>query len=307
MNRWLLPAAAALFAAACAPAADEETAAGAQAKASPNAPSCGLSAGQEGQFVAIPEGAFEMGADAVYPEEGPSRVVHIAAFSMQAHEVTNQQFKRFADETGYVTDAERTSASGEEGGGSAIMRQQVRPGRIPGWELVRGATWRTPDGPGSDLAGRMALPVVHVSLNDARAYADWAGGRLPTEDEWEYAASLGMPDAADPLSGAFDPQGRPVANTWQGLFPVSNEAEDGFAEAAPAGCFPPGRTGLYDMIGNVWEWTETPYAGGQHTVKGGSFLCAPSYCRRYRGAARQGQDDDFSTNHIGFRIVKDAG
>ena len=186
------------------------------------------------------------------------------------------------------------------------MHQGAGAGRVPGWELVRGATWKTPAGPGSDLSGRLDFPVVHVSLNDASAYAAWAGGRLPTEDEWEYAGSLGMPDSADKSSGAFGPDGEPVANTWQGLFPVVNEAKDGFAEAAPVGCFPPSRIGLHDMIGNVWEWTATPYAASQYTVKGGSFLCAPSYCRRYRGAARQGQDTDFSTNHIGFRIVKDA-
>jgi len=269
------------------------------------APSCGLASEQVGQFVSVPEGSFEMGANGIYPEEGPPRNVHVASFSIQIHEVTNLQFEQFVTETGYVTDAERTSASGDPAGGSGLFTQSSDR-NVPGrWLLVRGATWKTPTGPGSGIAGRMEQPVVHVSQRDAQVYASWAGGRLPTEEEWEYAAMLGMADPDDTISGAYDAAGHPVANTWQGVFPVINEGSDGFAEAAPAGCFPASRIGLYDMIGNVWEWTATSYGPRQNMIKGGSFLCAENFCKRYRGAARQGQDVDFSSNHIGFRIVRD--
>lgn len=269
-------------------------------------PDCGLAADKIGAFIVVPEGGFVKGDNALYPEEEPAATVHVASFSIQMHEVTNRQFEAFVAATGYVTDSERTSASTDPGGGSALFTLPPAEGGVGAWMLMRGATWKAPEGPGSNLDGRMDHPVVHVSLNDARAYARWAGGRLPSEEEWEYAASLGMPDPANPTSGAYDPEGKPIANTWQGMFPVRNEGADGFAGASPVGCFPAGRTGLYDMMGNVWEWTETPYARGQHTIKGGSYLCAENFCKRYRSAARQGQDIDFSSNHIGFRIVKDA-
>lgn len=262
---------------------------------------CGLPADAIDRFVTVPEGSFEKGALAIYPEETPAVRVHVASFRIQVHEVTNRQFEAFVTATGYVTDAERTALSGEAGGGSALFSQAG----LGGWSLVPGAAWRSPEGPGSTITDRMDHPVVHVSLRDAQAYATWAGGRLPSEEEWEYAAGLGLPDSSRADSGAYAPDGEPVANTWQGLFPVRNEATDGFAATAPAGCFPASQTGLYDMIGNVWEWTTTPYGAGQNTIKGGSFLCAENFCRRYRAAARQGQDTDFSTNHIGFRIVLD--
>jgi formylglycine-generating enzyme required for sulfatase activity len=294
---------------ACLAACSDETAsvsAPVQQSHAAEAPACGLAPDKFGQFVTMPEGGFEMGANGIYPEEGPQRTVHVASFEIQIHEVINRQFEQFVAETGYVTDAERTSASGDPGGGSGLFTKsgdRVDPGH---WILMRGATWKTPAGPGSSLAGKMDQPVVHVSLRDAEAYATWAGGRLPTEEEWEYAAMRGMADPADAVSGAYDSAGRPVANTWQGIFPVINEGVDGFVEAAPAGCFPASGVGLYDMIGNVWEWTATSYSPRQNTIKGGSFLCAENFCKRYRGAARQGQDIDFSSNHIGFRIVRDV-
>lgn len=268
-------------------------------------PSCGLPEDKVGAFVSIPEGAVEMGANAMYAEEQPARTVHVAAFSMQINEVTNAQFERFVLATGYVTDAERTSASPAAGGGSALFELPT-PDGAGKWVLKRGATWKSPDGPGSGIVGRLNQPVVHVSLNDAQAYARWAGGRLPSEEEWEYAAASGLADPADRLSGAMDAQGKPIANFWQGIFPVKNEGQDGFIGAAPVGCFPPSKLGLYDMIGNVWEWTDTPYSAGMSTIKGGSYLCAENFCARYRSAARQGQERDFSSNHIGFRIVKDV-
>ena len=287
--------------AACSRPAGEESAQG-----EPSVPACGLSEAAAGKFVDIPEGGFEMGANALYPEERPERRVHVAAFRMQINEVTNAEFMRFVDATGYVTDAERSSASPDLGGGSAVFALSEDKRHGGSWKLVRHATWKTPGGRGTNIAGRLQEPVVHVSLNDARAYALWAGGRLPTEEEWEYAAMSGMADPDKRDSGAFDPDGKPIANTWQGLFPVENDGADGFVGASPVGCFPPNRLGLYDMIGNVWEWTDTPYAAGMNTIKGGSYLCAENYCHRYRGAARQGQEVGFSSNHIGFRIVKDA-
>lgn len=302
--RWLTSLAVA-FAAAC---SGETAPAPEMASVAPvaEAPQCGLDPQQIGQFVSVPDGDFEMGANGVYPEEGPARKVHLAGFNIQIHEVTNRRFESFVVETGYVTDAERTSASNRPDGGSGLFVQGTDASHIGQWILKRGATWKTPEGPGSSLLGKMDMPAVHISLNDAQAYATWAGGRLPTEDEWEYAAMLGMPDPANPTSGAFNPDGRPIANTWQGIFPAINEVKDGFAEAAPVGCFPSSRIGLYDMIGNVWEWTSTPFSAQQDTIKDGSFLCADNFCKRYRGAARQGQDIDFSSNHIGFRIVKDS-
>lgn len=266
---------------------------------------CGIAPDQIGQFVTAPEGRFEMGANGVYPEEGPPRTVRVAAFAIQIHEVTNRQFEQFVAQTGFVTDAERSSASGHPGGGSGMFRQTGERDVPQGWVLMRGATWKAPAGPGSGLTGRLDHPVVHVSLRDAEAYAAWAGGRLPTEEEWEYAATLGMTEPADVTSGAYDAQGRPIANTWQGIFPAINDVADGFIEAAPVGCFPASGIGAYDMIGNVWEWTATAYGARQNMIKGGSFLCAENFCRRYRSAARQGQDVDFSSNHIGFRIVRD--
>jgi len=245
---------------------------------------CSLNEAGLGGFVDIPGGGFVMGVDPVFPEEGPPRKVLVS----------------FVAETGYVTEAER-------GGGSARFHESDTPEVfLSWWTLDRQATWRQPDGAGSDLAGRELHPVVHVTLNDARAYAAWAGGRLPTEVEWEYAASLGLFDPMDPESGVRAPDGGLRANIWTGLFPVINSRRDGFAGTAPVGCFEPGRTGAYDMIGNVWEWTDSPFAPSvpRFTIKGGSYLCSENYCQRYRVAARESLEVDFSTAHVGFRIVQ---
>ncbi|MBI1188552.1 MAG: SUMF1/EgtB/PvdO family nonheme iron enzyme [Alphaproteobacteria bacterium] len=292
------------FGAGCARAPDDAPHA---AAASPATRACGLDAAALGSFVRIPEGAFVRGAQPVYPEEGPPTRLHIAAFDMQAHEVTNNQFAAFARATGYVTDAERSAAAGGEGVGSGVFTSTDDTHRGPGaWRLVRGATWRAPEGPGSTIDARGGEPVVHVSLQDAQAYAAWADARLPTEEEWEYAASLGLHDPGDARSGAFDARGAPIANTWQGPFPIVDQGTDGFRARAPAGCFPRDRIGLYDMIGNVWEWTNSPAGPASATIKGGSYLCADNACARFRPAARQRQDVDFSTNHIGFRVVRDV-
>lgn len=273
----------------------------------PAAGGCAITQANLDRFVRIPEGAFVKGAGGVYPEEAPEVRLHVGAFDMLDHEVTNLEFSRFVQATGYVTEAEQGVIDGREGAGSAVF---IQPGEsaYPGetWRLVSGASWRAPEGPGSDIAGRELEPVVHVTLADARAYASWAGGRLPDEIEWEYAASLGLADPADQVSGAYASSGAPVANTWQGIFPLANAAVDGFTSRAPSGCFAASAIGLYDMIGNVWEWTETPFGEGTHTIKGGSYLCADNFCRRYRPAARHPQETDFSSSHIGFRIVRDV-
>ncbi len=262
---------------------------------------CPLGADRMGTFIDIPGGGFIMGADPLYPEEGPPQRVFVSPFRLQIHEVTNDQFAEFVAATGYVTEAERN-------GGSARFIETPTPENLMSWwRLDPGASWKTPEGEGSDLEGLAYHPVVHLSLNDARAYAKWAGGRLPSEVEWEYAASLGLFDPEDPLSGMRDPDGEARANIWTGLFPVMDTGKDGFTGLAPVGCFKPGRTGAYDMIGNVWEWTETPFGPDipRVTIKGGSYLCSDSYCRRYRVAARDSMEMDFSSSHVGFRIVKD--
>lgn len=265
---------------------------------------CATQAVDIGRMVSLPGGVFVKGFAPVYPEEQPSLSLHVSAIDVLAHEVTNDEFAAFVAATSYVTDAERSSAGDSSGGGSAVFiwPTQGAPGH---WRLVRGATWRTPAGPGSAISGRGRYPVVHVSLNDARRYAAWAGGRIPTEEEWEYAAWSGLRDRSDPLSGAVGPDGSAIANIWHGAFPFVDAADDGFAGAAPVGCFPPDQNGVHDLIGNVWEWTETPASAGMHVIKGGSHLCAENYCRRYRTAAREDHEVDFSTSHIGFRIVRD--
>lgn len=265
------------------------------------ASTCGLQASEIGRFVTVPGGGFIKGADGVYPEEGAPTRLHVSPFQIQVHEVTNDQFAAFVRATGYVTEA-------EGGYGSAQFTETQTPADLYSWwRLDHGATWLTPGGEGSTLNGLGRHPVVHVSLNDARAYADWAGGRIPNEIEWEYAASLGLFDPDDPESGIQAPDGTPRANIWTGIFPVVNSEEDGFTRTAPAGCYEVSLIGTYDMIGNVWEWTESRFSPSRpaFTIKGGSYLCGSNFCRRYRVAARESQDQDFSTAHIGFRIVKD--
>ncbi|MEO0832598.1 MAG: formylglycine-generating enzyme family protein [Pseudomonadota bacterium] len=267
---------------------------------------CGLADADIGQFVSVPSGSFTMAEDPLYREEGKPRQRAVTGFDIQIHEVTNGQFAQFVKATGYITSAEKAVASTVPGAGSAVFRQPDR-NSIGNWQLTNGATWRTPAAEVETEARdrQMTLPVVHIAHDDAKAYAKWAGGRLPTEIEWEYAASLGLPKTPGRYRGAFDEKGKPIANTWQGIFPAINQVQDGFEDSAPVGCFPASEIGLYDMIGNVWEWTASASTPVTHTIKGGSFLCAPNYCRRYRPSARQAHETDFSTNHIGFRIVKD--
>ncbi len=272
--------------------------------------------------VWVPGGTFAMGSQNVYPEEGPVRDVTIRGFWIDRHEVTNRQFAAFVEATDYVTIAERPvdpalypdAPPAMLLPGSAVFTPPAPGARDhrEWWVYVPGANWRKPYGPeGPNAVGEE--PVVHIAFADAQAYARWAGARLPTEAEWEYAARAGEPSAAE--------QPR-EANTWQGAFPYMNTAEDGFAGIARIGCFAPNAFGLHDMIGNVWEWTGDRHASRTTArlavaegdaaeepvaiIKGGSYLCAPNYCQRYRPAARAGQDLGLGASHIGFRTVTDA-
>lgn len=226
-----------------------------------------------------------------------------SSFSISTTEVTNAQFEEFVSSTGYVTDAEKTQS--EQGGGGAVFVVPRSP-IDPWWVYEKQANWRTPDGDDKSIVGREHEPVVQVSYNDAEAYARWAGGRLPTEAEWEYAAGAGTTtEYAWGTTKTID--GKEQANTWQGFFPLENTKSDGFLRRAPVGCFPSNAFGLFDMIGNVWEWTASPANSSsphENIIKGGSFLCAENFCRNYRVPAREKHETDFSTNHIGFRIVK---
>jgi sulfatase modifying factor 1 len=297
-------------------------------------------------MVWIPGRTFLMGSDHFYPEEQPVHRVSVDGFWMDKHPVTNEEFRRFVQATGYVTVAERTPNPCDYPGvgpaalvpGSLVFR---RPGRRVSladcrawWAYVPGACWDRPEGPGSTLDGRGRHPVVHVAFEDAEAYAAWAGKVLPTEAEWELAARGGLDGAAFAWGNEFAPGGRMMANTWQGEFPWQNLAADGYQGTSPVDAFPPNGYGLYDVAGNVWEWTsdffaprhpDEPakaccvprnprvtsaagrYAAGERiprrVVKGGSHLCAPNYCLRYRPAARQGEAVDTSACHIGFRCV----
>ena len=279
----------------------------------------------------VPAGDYAMG-DTVYPEEGPARSVHVDGFWIDRHEVSNRDFAAFVRATGYVTDAEKPLDARTHADIPARMRVPgamvfVMPGDVSGrsdisqwWQFFPGASWRHPAGPESGIGGHENFPVVEVTLDDARAYARWKGRDLPTEEEWEWAAR-----GADPNYHPDHEQPK-SANTWQGIFPVINSGEDGFVGLAPSGCYAPNRLGLYDMIGNAWEWTQSAFtpdhsgvegyslppdavparhvAGSQtYTIKGGSFLCAPNYCMRYRPGAREGQEFDLGASHLGFRTI----
>lgn len=256
----------------------------------------------------IPDQVVTLGSE-IHPEEAPRANAHIDGFWIDVFETTNADFERFVDATGYVTFAERDSA-----GGAVFENGQ--------WHLDPTATWRTPFGAHGPRA-EPDKPVVQVTHEDALAYARWRGRDLPTEAEWEAAARGGVAGAEYAWGSSSRLEGGlPGANHWQGLFPVQNTNEDGFPTIAPVGCFPPNPYGLYDITGNVWEltkdlWGLRPGADaaaaapltesapvGAHTIKGGSWLCADNFCRRYRPAARQAADPYMGTNHIGFRTVR---
>jgi sulfatase modifying factor 1 len=295
-------------------------------------------------MVWVPGGTFLMGSDQHYPEEAPARRATVEGFWIDRHPVTNLQFRRFVKETGYVTLAERAPDPARYPGAlpellvPASVVFVAPPGPVPlddhyqWWRYLPGAHWRKPEGEGSSLNGRERHPVVQVAFEDALAFATWAGKALPSEAEWERAARGGLEGKEFAWGDELHPAGRMMANTFQGDFPHYNSLADGYERTSPVGTYPPNGFGLFDMIGNVWEWTADWWSGpgaaaanccGAETAsvdpsdaariprkvtKGGSHLCAPSYCRRYRPAARMAQPIDTSTSHLGFRcIVRQVG
>lgn len=301
-------------------------------------------------MVWIPGGSFRMGSDDHYPEERPAHRVAVDGFFIDPAPVTNAEFRAFVEATGHVTVAETAPDPKDYPGalphllkaGSLVFTPPDHPVGLGDWSrwwtFRFRACWRRPYGPGSSTKGLDDHPVVHVAYRDAEAYAAWAGKALPTEAEWELAARGGLEGAEFAWGGELEPGGRPVANTWQGAFPYENLETDGYARTSPVGAYPPNGFGLYDMIGNVWEWTtdwwsdrhpadagkaccvpQNPRGGAveasydpaqpairipRKVLKGGSHLCAPSYCRRYRPAARHAEPVDTSTSHVGFRCVR---
>jgi formylglycine-generating enzyme len=293
-------------------------------------------------MVWLAGGGFRMGSEDFYPEERPVHEAHVDGFWIDVHPVTVAEFRRFVKATGHVTVAETVPDAADFPDadddqlvpGSLVFTPPARRVSLDDfrawWSWVPGAEWRHPEGPGSTLHGRDLHPVTHVAYADALAYAAWAGKALPTEAEWEFAARGGLDGAVFAWGDEFAPRGRMMANTWQGDFPVHNELLDGYERTSPVGTYPPNGYGLVDVTGNVWEWTgqdftnshdpaaatyrETPVASccspsepvgssAPKVIKGGSHLCAPSYCLRYRPAARQSQTVDTSTSHLGFRCV----
>ena len=298
------------------------------------------------ELIELPGGQFRMGSTSFYPEEAPIHTVTVAPFAIERHPVTNAEFAEFVDATGYVTVAEKPLdptlypgvAQEDLLPGALVFRSTAGPVNLEDWrqwwDWAPGAHWRRPFGDGSDIAGKDSHPVVQIAYPDAGAYAAWANRRLPTEAEWEYAAAAG---ATTVYAWGDEPtvDGNLMANTWQGRFPYRNDGAANWVGTSPVGIFPPNGFGLLDMIGNVWEWTTTPYSARGHarrdagadgssldlpansccpppadpdptviqSLKGGSHLCAPEYCLRYRPAARSPQSQDSSTTHIGFRCV----
>nr|WP_031297616.1 formylglycine-generating enzyme family protein [Sphingobium lactosutens] len=300
-------------------------------------------------MIALPGGEFMMGAENFYPEESPVRRVRVAPFQIDVAPVTNRQFHDFVEATGYVTVAEMMPDPKDYPGllpemhfaGSLVFRKTSAPvgtgDHRRWWSFEAGACWRHPLGPGSDIAELWDHPVVHIAWKDAQAYAKWAKKSLPTEAEYEFAARGGLSGTDYAWGDELAPDGRMMANYWQGQFPHQNDCLDGWERTSPVGSFPPNGYGLYDMIGNVWEWTndwwsaskeplsgksccaiDNPRGGtlrnsfdpgqpqikiGRKVLKGGSHLCAVNYCQRFRPAARHPEMIDTSTSHIGFRCV----
>ncbi|MBO9544768.1 formylglycine-generating enzyme family protein [Caulobacter sp.] len=292
-------------------------------------------------MVRLAGGDFLMGAAPLRPEEGPPQAVKVAPFWIDRTEVTNAAFARFVEATGYRTVAERPLDPARY---AQLTAAQRRPASLvfvgakaarsddpsQWWQVVPGADWRHPAGPGSNIRGKDAWPVVHIAWADAMAYARWLGRDLPTEAEWEYAARGGLVGKRYAWGDQPQDEAHPKANTWQGPFPAEDLGTDGYkASPAPVGCYPPNGFGLVDMAGNVWEWTkdwfrpgleapEVVETGGppqaraldpdepntpKHVVKGGSFLCTDDFCFRYRPAARTPGPPDTGASHVGFRTV----
>ncbi|WP_425528144.1 formylglycine-generating enzyme family protein [Yinghuangia seranimata] len=280
-------------------------------------------------MVRLPGGEFLMGTEDAEgfatDGEGPVRRVRVDPFRIDAHAVSNARFAAFAAATGYVTEAERLGWSYVFAAflPGALRRASPRPERTPWWCGVEGARWDRPEGPGSTVEGREDHPVVHVSWHDADAYCRWAGGRLPTEAEWEYAARGGLEQRRYPWGDEREPGGTYMCNIWRGTFPAKNTADDGYRGTAPVDAFAPNGFGLHNVSGNVWEWCADwwttdhgaerplvnprgPHAGNDKVMRGGSHMCHDSYCNRYRVAARTANTPDSSSGHTGFRCVRDA-
>jgi formylglycine-generating enzyme len=297
----------------------------------------------------VPDGTFQMGSDDFYPEERPVHRVAVGGFWMDEYPVTVAEFRRFVKATGHETMAERLLDPERYPDadpdllvpGSLVFHRTEGPVDLRDfrnwWAYLPGASWRHPEGPGSTLNGRQRHPVTQLAYDDAEAYAAWAGKELPTEAEWEYAARGGLDGKTFVWGDEFTPKGKIMANTWHGEFPWQDLSADRHEGTSPVGSYPPNGFGLYDMAGNVWEWTtdyftpnhpdevehpccvpinprvispERSFAAGQpgahiprKVIKGGSHLCAPNYCLRYRPAARQAETVDTSTTHIGFRCI----
>ncbi|WP_435122109.1 formylglycine-generating enzyme family protein [Amycolatopsis thermoflava] len=264
-------------------------------------------------LITLPGGKFRMGTDDVdgFPEdrEGPVRDVVVAPFAIDACAVSNARFAEFADATGYRTEAEKFGWTYvfAKFVPAALRKGVPRPQQTPWWVAVSGAYWRAPEWPGSDVEGRWDHPLVHVSWHDAVAYCEWAGRRLPTEVEWEYAARGGLDEARYPWGDELTPGGEHRCNIWQGRFPVHNTEEDGHVGTAPVDAFPPDGFGLYNVPGNVWEWCADWFddAHANRAMRGGSYLCHDSYCNRYRVAARTANTPDSSSGNLGFRTAAD--
>ena len=306
-----------------------------------------------GEMVFVAGGEFTMGSDHHYEEERPAHRVKVDGFFIDRTPVTNREFRRFVKETGHVTFAEIAPDPKDYPGalphmlqpGSLVFVKSQGPVDLTDWSnwwtFGFGADWKHPYGPDSTNKGLDDYPVLHISYRDAETYAKWAGKALPTEAEWEFAARGGLDDAEYAWGDKFEPDGKPMANTWQGEFPWQNLLADGYEYTSPVGIFPPNGYGLYDMIGNVWEWTTDWFVAShlvashkqqksccmpenprgprmedsydpcqpqiripRKVIKGGSHLCAPNYCRRYRPAARHAEPVDTSTCHLGFRCIR---
>jgi len=315
----------------------------------PNTDDLGHAAPSTQGMIYIEGGTYWMGSDKHYPEEAPAHPVAVDGFWIDVTPVTNRDFAAFVEATGHVTTAEVAPDPADYPG---ALPELLRPASLvfspPGrpvplnsmawWDYRFDADWRHPLGPDSSIEGFEDHPVIHVSYDDAQAYAKWAGKSLPTEAEWEYAARGGLDRADYGWGDDYMPGGKPMANTWQGAFPNENLLTDGYARTSPVREFPANGYGLFDMIGNVWEWTSDYFAEGHEAttsrpccaprnprgaarersydpaqpeiriprkvLKGGSHLCAPNYCQRYRPAARHAQPIDTSTSHVGFRCVR---
>jgi formylglycine-generating enzyme len=265
-------------------------------------------------WIALPGGSFVMGdgGSLGYPADGEiPRIVEVEPFLLASAAVSNEDFAAFVAATGYMTEAHRY--------GWSFVFGFLLPNDFPDtagvvgaewWRQVFGATWDHPEGPHSDVSDRMDHPVVHVTLNDAQSYARWAGARLPTEQEWEYAARAGT-TSVFPWGAQLEPGGEHRMNVFQGVFPDANSAADGWTSTCPVTAFEPNPWGFHNMLGNVWEWTTDRFNGeplnsGSFVMKGGSYLCHASYCRRYRPSARMGSSADSSSGNVGFRLARDA-